>query len=94
MEAVWHKFGWIAATLSRQRKCSRGVFPCFWSPTHQPRGHLRSGHGSVELLGFGSVGTLPLCNLPCHSGRHEIGNGFRGLSHGLLVSSVLIDAFA
>ena len=97
MKAVWHKFGWIAATL-----VGSAVFAVGFSLFLEPNGINPGGISGlamvlVELLGFGSVGTLTIViNLPLFIlGGMKIGKRFfAGSLIGLLVSSVLIDTFA
>jgi len=97
MRARWHKFGWIAATI-----LGSGVFALGFSLFLQPNDMSPGGISglamvAVELLGFGSTGTLSiLINLPLFVlGGMKIGKRFfAGSLLGMLLSSVLIDAFA
>lgn len=97
MKAVWHKFGWIAATLVGSVVFAAG-FSLFLEPNGlNPGGISGLAMVLVELLGFGSVGSLTVViNLPLFIlGGMKIGKRFfAGSLIGLLVSSVLIDTFA
>lgn len=97
MKAVWHKFGWIAATLVGSVVFAAG-FSLFLEPNGlNPGGISGLAMVLVELLGFGSVGFLTIViNLPLFIlGGMKIGKRFfAGSLIGLLVSSVLIDTFA
>ena len=97
MRTLWHKFGWIAATILGSTVFALG-FSLFLQPNDMSPGGI-SGLAmvAVELLGFGSTGTLSiLINLPLFVlGGLKIGKRFfAGSLLGMLLSSVLIDAFA
>jgi len=97
MGMLWHKYGWIAATI-----LGSGVFALGFSLFLQPNDMSPGGISglamvAVELLGFGSTGTLTiLINLPLFIlGGMKIGKRFfAGSLLGMLLSSVLIDSFA
>ena len=97
MRALWHKYGWIIATI-----VGSGVFALGFSLFLQPNDMNPGGISglamvAVELLGFGSTGSLSiLINLPLFVlGGLKIGKRFfAGSLLGMLLSSVLIDAFA
>lgn len=97
MKAVWTKSGWILATVLGSAVFALG-FALFLQPNDMNAGGI-SGLAQiiVELLGFGSVGTLSiLINLPLFLlGGLKIGKRFFvGSALGMLLSSILIDAFA
>ena len=97
MRDAWHKFGWIAATILGSAVFALG-FALFLMPNHMNAGGI-SGLAQVvvELLGFGSVGTLTIViNLPLFLlGGIKIGKKFfAGSLLGMMLSSVLIDLFA
>ena len=97
MREFWHKYGWIPATAAGSFLFALG-FSVFLQPNDMSPGGI-SGLALivVELLGFGSVGTLSiLINLPLFIlGGLKIGRRFFfGSLLGMLLSSVLIDAFA
>ena len=97
MKAVWNKVGWILATVLGSAVFALG-FALFLQPNDMNAGGI-SGLAQiiVELLGFGSVGSLSiLINLPLFLlGGLKIGKRFFfGSALGMLLSSVLIDAFA
>lgn len=97
MRALWRKFGWIVATIVGSAVFSLG-FSLFLQPNDMNSGGI-SGLAQVivELLGIGSVGGLSiLINLPLFIlGGVKIGKRFfAGSLLGMLLSSVLIDAFA
>ena len=97
MREFWHKYGWIPATVVGSLIFSLG-FSFFLQPNDMSPGGI-SGLSLVvvELLGFGSVGTLSiLINLPLFIlGGLKIGKRFFcGSLLGMLLSSVLIDAFS
>lgn len=90
-------FGWIAVTILGSALFAFG-FSCFLMPNDISTGGI-SGLALVvvELLKFGSVGSLSvLINLPLFlAAGLKIGRRFFfGSLTGMLVSSVLIDAFA
>lgn len=97
MKAVWRKFGWIAATVVGSAVFAAG-FSLFLEPNGiNPGGISGLAMVLVELLGFGSVGKVTIViNLPLFIlGGMKIGKRFfAGSLIGMLVSSVLIDAFA
>ena len=97
MKDLWHKYGWIVKTVFGSAVFSAG-FAFFLQPNDMSPGGI-SGLALVvvELLKFGSVGTLSiLINLPLFIlGGLKIGRRFFvGSLIGMLLSSVLIDAFA
>ncbi len=94
MKAAWNKFGWILTTLAGSAVFAFG-FAFFLMPGDMNAGGI-SGLAQVvvELLGFGSVGTLSiLINLPLFVlGGLKIGKRFfAGSLLGMVFSSVLID---
>lgn len=97
MRTLWHKFGWIAATIVGSAVFALG-FSLFLQPNDMnPGGISGLAMVAVELLGFGSTGTLSiLINLPLFVvGGLKIGKRFfAGSLIGMLLSSVLIDVFA
>ena len=97
MERIWKKYGWILATLAGSAIFALG-FDLFLMPNDlNPGGISGLSMIVVELLGFGSVGTLSiLINLPLFLlGGIKIGKRFFfGSLIGMTVSSVLIDTFA
>lgn len=97
MRAAWQKYGWILETIVGSTIFALG-FALFLQPNDMSPGGI-SGLAmvAVKLLGFGSVGTLTiLINLPLFIlGGLKIGKRFFfGSLLGMLLSSVLIDAFA
>ena len=97
MGKLWHKYGWIVATILGSIVFSAG-FAFFLQPNDMSPGGI-SGLALVivEILGFGSVGTLSiLINLPLFLlAGIKIGKRFFiGSLLGMLLSSVLIDTFA
>lgn len=97
MRTLWSKMGWIAATIVGSAIFALG-FSLFLQPNNiNPGGISGLAMAAVELLGFGSVGTLSiLINLPLFIlGGLKIGKRFfAGSLLGMLLSSVLIDLFA
>nr|MBQ8244380.1 YitT family protein [Oscillospiraceae bacterium] len=97
MGKLWHEYKWILATAAGSFLFALG-FSIFLQPNDLSPGGI-SGLAliAVELLGFGSVGALSiLINLPLFVlGGLKIGRRFFfGSLLGMLLSSVLIDAFA
>ena len=97
MGKLWHKYGWIVATILGSIVFSAG-FAFFLQPNDMSPGGI-SGLALVivEILGFGSVGTLSiLINLPLFLlAGIKIGKRFFiGSLLGMILSSVLIDTFA
>lgn len=97
MRRFWQKYGWVFATIAGSLIFSVG-FSFFLQPNDMSPGGI-SGLALVivELLGFGSVGTLSiLINLPLFFlGGLKIGKRFfLGSLLGMLLSSVMIDVFA
>lgn len=97
MKQIWQKYNWILATLVGSALFALG-FSLFLQPHDISSGGI-SGLAlvAVELLGVGSVGGLTiLINLPLFIlGGLKIGKKFfAGSLLGMLVSSLLIDAFA
>lgn len=91
------KFGWIAATILGSALFAFG-FSCFLLPNEISTGGI-SGLAlvAVELLRFGSVGSLSvLINLPLFliAGLKIGRRFFFGSLTGMLCSSALIDVFA
>lgn len=97
MRSLWQKFKWIPATVLGSTIFAVG-FAYFLMPNDMSPGGI-SGLSLVivELLGFGSVGTLAiLINLPLFiMGGVKIGKQFFfGSLMGMLLSNTLIDLFA
>lgn len=97
MHKLWDRFGWIAATIVGSAIFALG-FSLFLAPNDMSPGGI-SGLALVivEVLGFGSVGTLAiLINLPLFIvGGLKIGKKFFfGSLMGMLLSNVMIDVFA
>ena len=97
MKKIWHDLGWIAVTIGGSALFAAG-FSLFLQPNDLNSGGI-SGLAMVlvELLGFGSVGSLSiLVNLPLFVlGGLKIGKKFfAGSLIGMLLSSILIDVFA
>ena len=97
MRSLWNKFGWILSTVVGSAMFALG-FALFLQPNDMnPGGISGLAQVIVELLGFGSVGTLSiLINLPLFVlGGVKIGKRFfAGSLLGMLLSSVLIDFLA
>lgn len=97
MTKLWHKYRWIPENILGSTLFALG-FALFLAPNNINTGGI-SGLGMVlvETLGFGSVGSLSiLVNLPLFVlGGLKIGRRFfAGSLLGMLLSSVLIDAFS
>ena len=97
MDKLWSKYGWIGMTILGSSIFALG-FSLFLQPNDMSPGGI-SGLAMiiVELLNYGSVGTLSiLINLPLFVlGGMKVGKRFFGGSLlGMLLSSVLIDLFA
>ena len=97
MHKLWDRFGWVAATIVGSTIFALG-FSLFLAPNDMNPGGI-SGLSMVlvELLHFGSVGSLSiLINMPLFVlGGLKIGRRFfAGSLLGMLLSSVLIDAFS
>ena len=97
MRRLWNQYGWIVKTVFGSAVFSAG-FAFFLQPNDMSPGGI-SGLALVvvELLGFGSVGSLSiLINLPLFVlGGMKIGRRFfLGSLLGMVLSSVLIDFFA
>ena len=97
MHKIWHKIGWLPATIVGSTIFALG-FALFLQPNDMNAGGI-SGLAmvAVKLIGFGSVGLLSiLINLPLFLlGGVKIGKRFFvGSLLGMVISSVLIDAFA
>ncbi len=97
MKDAWKKFGWIVATIVGSAVFALG-FAFFLEPNDMSAGGI-SGLAlvAVEIMGFGSVGTLSIfINLPLFVlGGVKIGKRFfAGSLLGMVLSSVLIDALA
>lgn len=97
MKQLWHKFGWIPATVLGSALFALG-FSLFLAPNDLNTGGI-SGLAMVivELLNMGTVGVITfLINLPLFLlGGLKIGKRFfAGSFLGMLISSVLIDLFA
>ncbi len=97
MKELWKKYNWLPITVFGSSVFALG-FALFLSPNDMNSGGI-SGLAQVlvELLGFGSVGTLSiLINLPLFLlGGLKIGKKFFfGSLIGMLLSSALIDALA
>lgn len=97
MRSLWNNFGWILSTVVGSAMFALG-FALFLQPNDMnPGGISGLAQVIVELLGFGSVGTLSiLINLPLFVlGGVKIGKRFfAGSLLGMLLSSVLIDFLA
>ena len=95
MEQIWKKYGWLPCTLVGSFVFALG-FDFFLAPNDlNPGGISGLAMVIVELIGFGSVGTLSiLINLPLFIlGGLKIGRRFFvGSLIGMVTSSVLIDA--
>ena len=97
MKELWKKYSWIPATVFGSAIFALG-FALFLMPNDMNPGGI-SGLALVlvELLGFGSVGTLAIImNLPLFLlGGVKIGKKFFfGSFLGMTLSNALIDAFA
>ena len=97
MKSVWQKIGWVVWTILGSAVFALG-FSLFLMPHDMNAGGI-SGLAQVvvEILGFGSVGTLSiLINMPLFiMGGIKIGKRFfAGSLLGMMLSSVLIDMFA
>ena len=97
MANIWQKYKWIPLTILGSGLFSLG-FSLFLMPNNiNPGGISGLAQIIVELLGFGSVGTLSiLINLPLFLlAGVKIGKKFFvGSLIGMVLSSVLIDLFA
>ena len=97
MKEFWHKYNWILATILGSTVFALG-FSLFLQPNAiSPGGISGLALVAVELLGAGSVGSLSiLINLPLFIlGGLKIGKRFfAGSLLGMVLSSLLIDAFA
>lgn len=97
MKELWHKYGWIPATVVGSTIFAFG-FAFFLQPHNMNAGGI-SGLAQVfvEMTGFGTIGFLSiLINLPLFIlGGIKIGKRFFvGSLLGMVLSSVLIDVFA
>ena len=97
MQEIWQKYKWIPMTVAGSAVFAAG-FAFFLQPNDMSPGGI-SGLALilVELLGFGRVGMLSiLMNLPLFIlGGVKIGRRFFvGSLIGMVLSSVLIDAFS
>lgn len=97
MSKLWHELKWVGATILGSAMFAAG-FALFLQPNNMNSGGI-SGLAMVivELLDFGSVGTLSiLINLPLFLlGGIKIGKRFfLGSLLGMVLSSVLIDMIA
>ena len=97
MRKIWEDYRWIPATAVGSAVFALG-FSLFLQPNEISPGGI-SGFAlvAVELLGYGSVGVLTiLINLPLFIlGGVKIGRRFFcGSLLGMVLSSILIDAFA
>lgn len=97
MKTVWQKYSWLIATIVGSTVFALG-FSLFLQPNDlSPGGISGLALVAVELLGAGSVGSLSiLINLPLFVlGGLKIGKRFfAGSLVGMLLSSLLIDAFS
>ena len=97
MKELWKNFRWILGTILGSAVFSAG-FAFFLQPNDlSPGGISGLALVAVELLGFGSVGMLSiLINLPLFLlGGLKVGKRFfLGSALGMMLSSVLIDAFS
>lgn len=97
MGAFWHKYGWIVSTILGSGTFALGCALFLLPNDFSPGGISGLALVAQELLGFGSVGSLSIfINLPLFIlGGLKIGRRFfAGSLLGMLLSSVLIDAFA
>ena len=97
MRNLWNKISWILATIAGSTVFALG-FSLFLMPNDMNAGGI-SGLAQVvvEVLGFGSVGTLSiLINMPLFIlGGIKIGKRFfAGSLLGMVLSSIFIDLFA
>lgn len=97
MERIWKSYSWIASTLVGSAIFSLG-FALFLAPNDMNAGGI-SGLAmvAVELFGFGSVGILSIIiNLPLFllAGLKIGRKFFAGSLLGMVLSSVMIDAFS
>jgi uncharacterized membrane-anchored protein YitT (DUF2179 family) len=97
MRNLWNKISWIVATIAGSTVFALG-FSLFLMPNDMNAGGI-SGLAQVvvEVLGFGSVGTLSiLINMPLFIlGGIKIGKRFfAGSLLGMVLSSIFIDLFA
>lgn len=97
MKELWHKFGWLVATVVGSAIFALG-FSMFLGPNDMSAGGI-SGLALVfvELTGVGTVGMLSiLINLPLFIlGGLKIGKRFfAGSLIGMVLSSLMIDGFA
>ena len=97
MRGLWQKYGWILKTVFGSAVFSAG-FAFFLQPNDMSPGGI-SGLSLIltQVLGFGSVGLFSIgMNLPLFIlGGVKIGRRFFfGSLVGMLLSNVLIDAFA
>ena len=97
MKDLWHKYGWIIATVLGSAVFALG-FSAFLGPNDMSAGGI-SGLALVfvELTGIGTVGTLSiLINLPLFIlGGIKIGKRFfAGSLIGMVLSSLMIDGLA
>ena len=97
MKELWKKYSWIPVTVFGSAVFALG-FALFLMPNDMnPGGISGLAQVLVEVLGFGSVGTLAiLINLPLFLlGGVKIGRKFFfGSLIGMLLSNALIDALA
>ena len=97
MRKIWEDYRWILATAVGSTIFALG-FSLFLQPNEiSPGGISGLALVAVELLGYGSVGVLTiLINLPLFIlGGVKIGRRFFcGRLLGMILSSILIDAFA
>ena len=96
MKELWHKFGWIVATILGSAVFALG-FAMFLGPNDMSAGGI-SGLALVfvELTGIGTVGTISIMiNLPLFIlGGLKIGKRFfAGSLIGMMLSSLMIDGF-
>ncbi|MDO5401680.1 MAG: YitT family protein [Eubacteriales bacterium] len=97
MGKLWHKYGWIISTVLGSAMFSLGCAVFLLPNDFSPGGISGLALVITELLGYGSVGGLSiLINLPLFIlGGMKIGRRFfAGSLLGMLLSSVLIDAFS
>ena len=97
MRKIWEDYRWIPATAVGSTIFALG-FSLFLQPNEiSPGGISGLALVAVELLGYGSVGVLTIIiNLPLFIlGGVKIGRRFFcGSLLGMILSSILIDAFA
>ena len=96
MKELWHKYGWIIATILGSAVFALG-FAMFLGPNDMSAGGISVlALVFVELTGIGTVGTISIMiNLPLFIlGGLKIGKRFfAGSLIGMMLSSLMIDGF-